>query len=366
MDYVVAGFGIGAILALIGFALWELFGNVEEPGAGWPSRAAIGLMLGALVIWAVTGVSLVSNIEDSMGSRLVTLTTLVALVAIAGGTFWYWRAERALAASRPRPAKMPAQLVAAAPATASVEDLELTDWDSWPEREAGKLSDESEAPPTPEPPVDFEAEVAVAAADTIADEPDSPGTEAVAVAETAHEAEAGEPVETGSNHADPESALPANVRSFPAPALVDPSEPVLEEDVLLTETMDTKVAEIAEVVEVVEEGAEAEGPAIVVEDIAPKVDADIDEPDSPPTAELEPNPAVANGSVAPESFESSLLADIDGSLVDEDGGYRSPLLSDLGSDQLKGVGLAKWRPEARLTEPSQDDKLPPPKSSKRR
>ena len=98
MDYVVAGFGIGAILALIGFALWELFGNVEEPGTSWASRAAIGLMLGALVIWAITGVSLISHIDDSTGSRLVLLTTLVTLIAVAGGAFWYWRADRALAA----------------------------------------------------------------------------------------------------------------------------------------------------------------------------------------------------------------------------------------------------------------------------
>ena len=46
MDYVVAGFGIGAIVALIGFALWELYGNSDEPGHGWLTRASIAIVRG--------------------------------------------------------------------------------------------------------------------------------------------------------------------------------------------------------------------------------------------------------------------------------------------------------------------------------
>ena len=68
----------------------------------------------------------------------------------------------------------------------------------------------------------------------------------------------------------------------------------------------------------------------------------------------------------PAAFESSLLADIDVTSAASDGRYRSPLLADLqqNPDELEGVGLAKWRPEARLTAEDQTA-TPPPKSRRK-
>ena len=311
MDYVVAGFGIGAILALSGFALWELFGNVEEPGRSWLSRAAIGLMLGALVIWAVTGVSLISDIEDSMGSNLVLLTTLVTLIAVAGGTFWYWRADRALAVANPRPARVSAQreIAAIAAAPAASGDLELSEWDSWPERDAAKpeASESESAEPAPSP--SFEPEVAVAAPvvdEVETDAPEIVDVEAVVVEETesvsddeepkepvevaTDSVEPEEPVEAEAEFVEPEAELPSNVHPFRAPArpVAEPSEQVVEDDVLIAETVDVMrvdlpeeedaapvVVEEAEIVADVEE----EQPSIVDD---PGTDTDVvDEEDRP-------------------------------------------------------------------------------------
>ncbi|MEZ4507224.1 MAG: hypothetical protein R2848_15570 [Thermomicrobiales bacterium] len=340
MDYVVAGFGIGAILALIGFALWELFGTVEEPGSSWLGRAAIGLMLGALVIWAVTGVSLISHVDDSTGSHLVLLTTLVTLVAIAGGSFWYWRADRALAASRPRPARAASRQAAAAPAV--IGDVELTEWDSWPERDAGKGNGAEDRAGTEAPPVAFEPEVAVeavaveaAAADSAATgEPKSPDS----VDLPAIDAASGDsPVD---QDAASEQPLPANVRPFRSP--VAPPAP--------------EVAAPAEAVAVAPTGDSAENgdvdrPGPIVEQDDAIVAMAVDEPDSVAGESAAAQQPVASEMVdAPVGFESSVLADIDGTLADENGAYRSPLLSDLGSDQLEGVGLAKWRSDAALVD----------------
>jgi len=99
------------------------------------------------------------------------------------------------------------------------------------------------------------------------------------------------------------------------------------------------------------------------EEVAGEAELPIVEPDADPREAHD----VANGSVPPPVFESSLLADIDGSLVEDDEGYRSPLLSDLGSDKLEGVGLAKWRPDARLkSQEEKEEGAPPPAKSGRR
>ena len=364
MDYVVAGFGIGAILALIGFALWEFFGTVEEPGKGWLSRAAIGLMLGSLVIWAVTGVSLISHIEDSMGTQLVLLTTLVTLLSIVIGSFWYWRADRALAAANPRPARSPAQreMAVVAPPVAQ-QDFELTEWDDWPERDAGDASALDREIDEPAPPVSFEPEVAVEAPNAAEVEPEviePEGDEArpAAVVPEAPPA-AVEPSEEAETEAHPAPALPANVRPFRLPARVEPTQPDVVEDRLIAEAVDADVVEVAA-------EAEAEAPAGIVDD--PRADADvkIEQPEPWVPEEAEPGPPVADESHArPSGFESSLLADVDGSLADDEGGYRSPLLADLGSDKLQGVGLAKWRQDAPLVDDDEAD-APPPKRRRRR
>lgn len=341
LDYVVAGFGIGAILALIGFALWELFGNVEEADNTWLGRAAIGLMIGALVIWAVTGVSLISHTADATGSRLVLLTTLVTLVAIAVGTFWYWRADRAMTATRPQPARSVAARQPAAVAAAPAADIELTEWDSWPDRDAGK-ADGTRAEPAPiAAEAAFEPEVA---AEAVA----SATIEELPVAEpAAHSIGPESPtVEAAADAPAPATAPPSNIRPFRAPVIPAPAAPdeflvvaVSDEigesvDAATVKTTDERVvAEVAvEIVEVPEPPALADAPA--------------------PVADQPPVPAVA--------FESSLLADVDGTLADENGSYRSPLLSDLGSDQLEGVGLAKWRNDSLLIDVTDEDAAPQP------
>jgi hypothetical protein len=353
LDYVVAGFGIGAILALVGFALWELFGNVEESGTGWLSRAAIGLMLGALVIWSVTGVTLISTIDDSTGSRLVFFTSLVTLVAVAAGTFWYWRADQAIAASIQQPPRLRSQRVTAA----APDDDELSEWDSWPERQE-RRSDEptvavavvAAAAASFEPEVAAEAVEAPAEEEAAEDvvepavepdeqpenEPDSdpddrPEPETAAVAGEEDEVEA-EP------EPEPEEPLPSNIRPFrpPAPVVVQPA-PTNEAD-------------------------ESEDAVVSVDETAPAEPDPAEEPDEP--AEPDPELPSDNRSGKPTAFESSLLADIDSGTAEGDGRYRSPLLADLVPDpnELEGVGLAKWRPEARL---DTEDAEPPRKSRRK-
>ncbi len=347
MDYVVAGFGIGAVLALIGFALWELFGNAEAPGTNWLGRAAIGLMLGSLVIWAVTGVSLISHVNDSTGSNLVLLTSLVTLAAIAIGTFWYWRAERMLADSRPHPANASVPRAAAPAVAASLagEDVELTAWDSWPDRDAADQSKTTSDGPESEPLPSFEPEVAVEAA--LAPEieivPDETETVTNDVVDAVPEGAA--PIVPAADAGSPDSELPFNLRQFRPIVLAEPLEPLVLEEGLLAEAVDPAPPEVVvdeealvDAVEVVDTARVAELEAPVLQD---------EEQDQPLAGDID-------GSVV--AFESSLLLDVDGSLAEE-GGYRSPLLSDLGSDQLEGVGLAKWRPDARLT--GQEDEESP-------
>ncbi len=355
MDYVVAGFGIGAILALIGFALWELFGNVEKPGTSWLGRAAIGLMLGSLVIWSVTCVSLISHIDDSTGSNLVLLTSLVTVVSIAIGAFWYWRAERMLADSQPRPTNrsVPRAVVPASAATLAGEDVELTAWDSWPERETAEEAQQGADPPETEPLPSFEPEVAVdpdlaPEIETVSDKPEAIEVESAdAIAE---DTASTEPV-ADEEMLGPE--LPSNLRQFPPAALTEPSDQVVVQDGLLAEAVDPAPPEVA-----VEEEAPIED--MKVDDTA--LVAELEAPTSPDEEQEQPPTDETDGTMV--AFESSLLLDVDGSLAEE-GGYRSPLLSDLGSDQLEGVGLAKWRPDARLTG-QEDEESPLPENTNRR
>jgi hypothetical protein len=333
LDYVVAGFGIGAILALAGFALWELYGDADELGTGWLSRAAIGLMLGALVIWSVTGVTLLSTIDDSTGSRLVFFTSLVTLISVAAGTYWYWRADRAIAASiqrQPRPR--------ADPAPVSADDVEPSEWDSWPERDANRreapelaaaviaenagsfepevAAEAVEAPDeAAEPELDDQTAVAIAAVDepAVAEEADA---EANPAPEPAPEPAVGDTAVADDAPAEP---IPANVLPLRLPATVE-SAPGQESD-------------------------DREETVGAVDEAAPAEPESTKEPEAP-----EPKRRSNSGDGTPTTFESSLLADIDATSADGDGRYRSPLLADLVPDpnELEGVGLAKWRHEARL------------------
>ncbi len=344
MDYVVAGFGIGAILALVGFALWELFGSTEQPGRTWLGRTSIGSMLGSLVIWAVTGVTLFSDLDDSTSSRLVLLTTLVTLLVIGAASLWYRRAERALLVSSPRATdsrppvtSIPAPVASPVPPAA----IEPSEWDTWPDRAipAGEAevaaafiapSFEPEVAAEPlDTPIVFEAAVEHAADE----HPASPVDDAAGgAAERSDSDEPYGPSEPESPLVDEipsnaERGLPENVLAFrpkepleSIPSELPPDRPDIEDDSAdEPETDRTQVA----------------GPA---------GDETVEPIDIPVRAESETRSG-------PAAFESSLLADIDSSAVEGDGRYRSPLLADLESnaDELEGIGLAKWRPEDRLT-----------------
>jgi hypothetical protein len=386
LDYVVAGFGIGAIVALIGFALWELYGNSDEPGHGWLTRASIGAMLGSLVIWAVTGVTLISTLDDDTASNLVLATAVITILAIVAGTIWYWRADQALLASMPQPVARKSQEQAAAALTStptSVAGVELSEWDSWPDRE-DRPADSVEAHAQPDSPAEpsFEAEVAAKPAEAVSDSP----------------SQAGETVEP-----EPERDEVFVVEDTVIAVAVDPElgvEPEMYDEADTPAGIDAPASEPAKPENVEEpEGAAEVAPPIAAlpANIQPRRNSEADagiERERPVNAGPPKlavgdvtrsenatgaiDPAVANGTrdttqpsnapAPPAAFESSLLADIDRDSVEGDGRYRSPLLADLDKnpDELEGVGLAKWRPDARLTAEQEVESPSPAKRRKRR
>ncbi len=355
MDYVVAGFGIGAVLALIGFALWELFGTSDEVGTGWLARAAIGAMLGALVIWAITVVSLVSMVDDSTGSNLVLLTTVVTLLSIAIVSFWYWRVERSLPMAKPEQRAAPAGPVEMAEATPAAE-IELSDWDTWPEREPRQ-----EETPEPLQTVSFEPETATEPVAASEATPESAQDIVLAV-----EAGWAEPELPGEDDRAAEPEHVAAERSDDSESFAPPSSEVAPEETergterparLLGNVRAFRPRPVVPVQDdqvVVEKAPVAPAEPGNVPDTAPEVDAPEDDRDARvhgdvgSDEEAEPTPKV---DAAPSAFESSLLADIDSSTARGDRRYQSPLLADLESrtDDLEEIGLAKWRPEDRLT-----------------
>jgi hypothetical protein len=374
LDYVVAGFGIGAILALIGFALWELYGNREEPGQGWLTRAAIGAMLGSLVIWAVTSVTLVSTLDDATASRVVMLTTLITIVAIVGGSIWYWRVDRALLASLPQqPAQKLRTQSAMSPVATAQPDagIELSEWDSWPER-GQKEPDTAEPDGAASEPATFEPEVAAMPESSagVVVEPSTETVEEVAEAGVAEpedvvvavavEAPVEEAVETDIDI--PDRTATVEERPEAPTAEVEAEAPLVALPVRVEPFRHSRPAPASEPVR--DEIAEAAGSAP-----APPVDEKDREEESDGHPSSQPA-SKTNGALAivdPIAFESSLLADIDATTAEGNGRYQSPLLADLEQDpdELEGVGLAKWRPEARLTA---EDRTPasPPKSRRRR
>lgn len=363
MDYVVAGFGIGAILALAGFALWELFGSVDEPGRGWLDRTAIGLMLGALVIWAVTGVTLFSAIDDSTGSHLVLLTTVVTVLAVVVVSFWYRRIERTLpAAGQPkrREAKVDDVVQIASPAP---REIALTEWDTWPER------DDLPADTTPTQEPTFEPEVATASYPVVAarmptsdDDLERPEIR-LAESELVDAADSENESATTSESDDIElekpttpvvSGSPENIQAFrpertpertmePEPTRFEPEPAIVEPEQELPES--------ESVTELPSEQSDEQEPVI---------------DDDPFATAILPEESV-DLPVAPAVFESSLLADIEIAPAEGDGRYRSPLLADLDPrlDELEEIGLARWRPEARLTAEDEAESNPPRKRTRK-
>lgn len=338
MDYVVAGFGFGALLALIGFALWELFGDAEEPGISWLSKASIGAMLGALVVWAVTGVTLLSTLDDAMASRLVLLTSLVTVGAIAAGAGWYWWADRAYAPVVEPPTRTAGDREPRVAAAERDAEVEPNEWDVWPERQAS-VADDAVDEPVDVAAVAFEAEVAAAP--------------------VALDNDVGSEAEPNADRASPEAAVAPNggenVDDLDPPS--SPSSPIVKEgerDEPATEELrfeSTPVSIEAPALESHDETVEtdravASSDTDSVAELDAEVDTSVEEivpdtqtgPETEETIELPQQPA---------GFESALLADIDGAAVETNGRFASPLLADLvpNPDELEGVGLPKWRSE---------------------
>ena len=379
MDYVVAGFGIGAIVALIGFALWELYGNSDEPGHGWLTRAAIGAMLGSLVIWAVTGVTLISTLDDNTASNLVMATSVITILAIAAGAIWYWRADQALLASMPpRPVQTPRKqnAVSVSPTDA---DVELGEWDSWPDREeqpadTRDAQTDSPAEPSFEPEVAAKPDPAETAPTPVRAESDEAGpvTDEDIVAEDTVIAVAVEPPTDKAAEAPLDAGVPAPKE--PAPESADeaqvPSEvdiPVAALPANVPPPRDSKANAKVEPVK-----PERTEPAnVVAGGVKDEAAADEERADG---AESPKSEAPTNGTqpsvdrTPSAAFESSLLADIDSDSVEGDGRYQSPLLADLEKtpDELEGVGLAKWRADARLTDEPEVGLPAPAKRGRRR
>lgn len=376
MDYVIAGFGIGAIVALVGFALWELYGNSDEPGRGWLTRASIGAMLGALVIWAVTGVTLISTLDDNTASNLVMATAIITILAIVAGTAWYWRADQALLASMPpqavqKPRNQPA---AFAPAAATT-NVELSEWDSWPEREEPATDTPDAQPDTPAEP-SFEPEVAAKPAVVSDDSPEGatetdtavPEEAALIAAEDTVIAIEVEPLADSAADVPADTVAPAPVQ--PAPEIVDEPVPAAEVEApiaALPANIPPRRNAKADARIELEKSKSTELPKPAA-DSTPQVNgnAGIVQPPKPETKPEAPQLSLERAPSA--AFESSLLADIDTASVEGDGRYRSPLLADLeqNPDELEGVGLAKWRPDARLTADHESESPPPAKRRKRR
>lgn len=107
MDFVVVGFGLGALSVLLGFALRDLGPrrraippDATLPVAEVTRRVAWGracragggiLALAGTLVWLVTFAALVGQAGDELGDLLVLTSCVVALALIAGWFFAYRR-----------------------------------------------------------------------------------------------------------------------------------------------------------------------------------------------------------------------------------------------------------------------------------
>ncbi len=87
MDFLIGGLGLGAILAIAGFALRELTaGRPREPD-NWVRPASLAMMLAAAIIWSITLAALLAGLDDSTALWVVVGGSLFA---IAGSTAAGW------------------------------------------------------------------------------------------------------------------------------------------------------------------------------------------------------------------------------------------------------------------------------------
>ena len=168
MDYVVAGFGIGAIFALIGFALWELYGNSEEPGheLADPRRDRRDARLAG----HLGGHRRHPDFDHRRlhRRRVWCCDHAGHACCIAGGTFWYWRADQAMLAAMPQQRRIAKPMPEASKAAVvdAGADVEPSEWDSWPDRQ-GQASAGEETGTEESVGASFEPEVAVEPAEAV-------------------------------------------------------------------------------------------------------------------------------------------------------------------------------------------------------
>ena len=78
MDYVIAGLGSGAVLAIIGFLLRELGVSRRTSFPRWMAPAGVALMFAALIIWIVAAAAFFSGMDDDSALPVVAGSAVVA------------------------------------------------------------------------------------------------------------------------------------------------------------------------------------------------------------------------------------------------------------------------------------------------
>jgi hypothetical protein len=91
VDYLIAGLGSGAVLAIIGFLLSELGLSQRRSFPRWMPEAGAALMIAALIVWAVTAAAFFSGLDDDASLQVVIGSVVVAaLGAVVAAAVMAW------------------------------------------------------------------------------------------------------------------------------------------------------------------------------------------------------------------------------------------------------------------------------------
>lgn len=124
MDYLIAGLGLGAVLAIIGFCLREL--ALVRPSAVpvWSQPTGWALMFASLIIWLITAAAFATGLDDGQATQIVAGASLVALIGSLSAGWFLTRVQQPAAQpvrqrqrDRSAVAPEPLQNVSAAPET---------------------------------------------------------------------------------------------------------------------------------------------------------------------------------------------------------------------------------------------------------